>query len=129
MAPPASKLKQRIERDTLNKKKIEKDKYSKSSTRTSASEATGPAAAAAALDHSAAGSNNSVAFLRAKSNLEVTHSLTLFTRSFNPMSSCHQPLIMLQILKEQGLLPIPTPVQKLPYELTKAGLAAGVVLF
>jgi hypothetical protein len=36
---------------------------------------------------------------------------------------------MLQILKEQGLLPIPTPVQKLPYELTKAGLAAGVVLF
>ena len=77
VAPPASKLKQRIERDTLNKKKIEKDKYSKSSTRTSASEATGPAAAAAALDH-AAGSNNSVAFLRAKSNLEVTHSLTLF---------------------------------------------------
>jgi hypothetical protein len=78
VAPPPSKLKQRIERDTLNKKKIEKDKYSKSSTRTSASEATGPAAAAAALDHPAAGSNNSVAFLRAKSNLEVTHSLTLF---------------------------------------------------
>jgi hypothetical protein len=78
VAPPPSKLKQRIERDALNRKKIEKDKHSKSSTRTSVSQAIGSAAAAAALDHPAAGSNTSVAFLRAKSNLEVKHYLTLF---------------------------------------------------
>jgi hypothetical protein len=74
VAPPPSKLKQRIERDALNRKNIEKDKHSKSSTRTPVSQAIGSAAAAAALD----GSNTSVAFLRAKSNLEVKHYLTLF---------------------------------------------------
>jgi hypothetical protein len=107
-------LKQPLEKDKFKQKQRQSDKYTELSTMKAAS-------TSAALAASAVGGINSVAWLRPKSNLEVKCSFALVS----PLSSCQQMLMPLQILKEEGLLTAPIPVQSLALDLGKSAAAAG----
>lgn len=117
LAHPQKKLKHQLERDKSKHNQHQKDKLDKLSVITAHVASAAPAPAAFA-----GSGNDAVSWIRPKSNLEVETSL-----AYTPTTALYSlnSLNLLQILKDQGLLPKSMHMQPavLVSEKTKAGLA------